>query len=92
MVKIVTLEGNGFLTGKPKSEYVREIQGISLEALFRECISKLYLSMYTSRNPRCDAHWELLAIQEEFARRNEQEVYRNIENEVLGPRSGRGLW
>ncbi|RNB59483.1 hypothetical protein EDM57_04900 [Brevibacillus gelatini] len=57
--------------GKPKSEYLSKIAGMSREELLEETEQKIWLSAFAANNPRSDYHWQCDACYDEWVKRND---------------------
>ncbi len=61
--------------GKPKADYIRRIEAMNDEELYKEAEQKIWLSAYANNNPRSDYHWQCDATYDECQRRGKPEIY-----------------
>lgn len=75
-------------SGKPKSNYLKNVSLMTDEELAKECESKIWLSAYASNNPRSDFHWQVDACYDECEKRKKgfiyDQAYKNVSKSVLG--------
>lgn len=62
--------------GKLKRDYLEKLVEMPDNKLKEECNSKIWLSAYTSNNPRSDYHWQVDACYDECNRRNKSNIYK----------------
>ena len=62
--------------GKPKWDYVRELQAMTDEKLKEATQQMIWLSAYASNNYKSDYHWQCDQCYDECQRRNKPEIYR----------------
>jgi hypothetical protein len=62
--------------GKPKSEYVGEVQKMTDAELEKECESKIWLSTFANNNPRSDNHWHVDVLYDECQDRGKLDIYK----------------
>lgn len=61
--------------GKPKSEYVERLKGMSNDELEKETESKIWLSAFASNNRHSDYHWHVEACYDDCRRRGDMTIY-----------------
>lgn len=61
--------------GKPRSDYINRLVGMSDDQLETKCQEMIWLSAYANNNPRSDFHWQCDAAYDECKRRNAVEIY-----------------
>lgn len=62
--------------GRPKSDYITNLQAMTDESLFTETADKIWLSAYANNNPRSDYHWKCDECYNECQRREKPEIYK----------------
>ena len=61
--------------GNPKQLYIVKLSAQNDEELFESCKQMIWLSAYSSNNPRSDYHWQCDACYDECAKRDKKDIY-----------------
>lgn len=68
--------------GQPKSIFLDKLAKATEEELFKLCQDFIWLSAYTSNNPRSDYHWQCDACYDECYRRDKLDIYSRAHKKV----------
>jgi hypothetical protein len=58
-----------------KPAYLKKLEAMTDEELYKECKDKIWFSAYANNNPRSCYHWQCDATYDEAKRRDKVEIY-----------------